>query len=452
MRVPLHEYKSRGGALVLMAALAVMPAVAQNAYRPLFDWPATRGLQIDSVTVSSTSFTSGDLRSLPVQTGADTMVMGSTSVSWNRSRERSAIHFGYQPSYMSYVRFPDYNGWNHSLSFTAGRLITPRFRLETGLTGSYAATNQLLFTPTALQRAADAPGSFEDLASAVLRSPVTSDQLAAQTAGAGVSATPGELALFGSTVLSSSVYMTATYSPSSRTNVMASFTGTRMQPLSSGGGQNRPLLMNSTMGVARVMISRSVSTRTQAGISLDESRTVSPFQDAWRTMTTAFVGRSMSRRWLIQLQGGAGVLQPVRSQFAAKTRAEYQGGASVVYRERAHTVMLSALRGVGDNYGLGASATISTAAAWTWAPQRQSWSLFASLSAQKFQGQTPGSSNTWLASGGVRKTVSTHTLLSAELARIQYIMPVIPRADFSQYAIRLSLRWTPLTRERGRLQ
>ena len=63
----------------------------------------------------------------------------------------------------------------------------------------------------------------------------------------------------------------------------------------------------------------------------------------------------MGRRWFLQVSGGIGVMNPVRSTYVLPTRPQPVANASLGYRTLSHTFLGSYSRAVSDSYGLGAS-------------------------------------------------------------------------------------------------
>jgi hypothetical protein len=408
------------------------------------------GFHLKSLTVSGAYYSNGGLSPLASAgggsvVGADVLISGGASMGWQRSSERSAVAFNYSPTYMTYTRHSELNASTHALYFSAHRQLSPKWNFSTGLTGMYSTMEQLLFTPTAFRTAAALPASFEQFANTLLKNPFTNEQLAAMLTGSPVVEAPSRQLLFGDTVFTSSANLSLSYAASSRTAVSISAAGSRMQPIvTERNNLSRvSLLSQSTTANVGLTLSHSITPRTQMGVNVNESRTVSTIQDGYNTSGSVFIGRKMGMHWFAQVYGGTGFMRFNRQLYKLPTGLQWQAGGSIGYKLQAHTFLFSSGRTFGDSYGIGAGSTTTVSAAWNWSPPRSAWSLFSTVSEQWFQERAPGNLQSLQVATGLTRTLSPHLSIATDYVFINSTGRSLLMPQLSQHAVRASLIWTP---------
>ena len=439
------------GTMVLLATAGlgslIGQTIAQSESGSTSSSAGLRGLQLYNVTgwagyYSVAQFASFASPRLP----SDVALGTSATLGWAKSRERSSVSFTYTSSFVGRVRFTDASALNHSLSFFASRKITSRWSLDFSTFATLSTTDQLLFTPSPSGQLAAAPANFEELAAGMLRRQFTNPQLAALLTGTPLVYAVERPAILGDRAFSASAQVRLTYAPSSRTAFYVGLGGWRNQVLpNSDGERNRPagVLSQSTTADVSVGLSHSLTPRTTVGLSASRSRTFSVFQDAYRDSFYGSVGRKMGRRWLVQGYGGTGRVQPIRSLYTLPTGPQYLAGASVAYKLSAHTFIASVDRNFGDSYGLGGQSTVSINGAWNWSPRGRDWTLFSSIGQYRMLGSPLGDLNSWRASTGLSRKISTRAALSTEYAYATSSSPFGLIPNFSQHAARVAVTWSP---------
>ena len=336
----------------------------------------------------------------------------------------------------SIIRFPSSR---RVRSRPGGVWTFPRF-------GTLSTTEQLLFTPSFSGQLAAAPVDFEELAAGMLRNQFTNPQLAALLTGAPLLDAVVRPAIFGDRVFGASAQVRLSYAPSSRTSFYVGLGGSRNQVLPNSDREgNRPagILNQSTSADVSVGLNHALTLRTTVGVTVSRSRTFSVFQDAYRDSFYGSVGRKMGRRWLVQGYGGAGRVQPIRSLYTLPTGPQYLAGASVAYKLSTHTFIASVDRNFGDSYGLGGQSTVSINGAWNWSPRGRDWALFSSIGQYRMLGSPLGNLNSWRASTGLSRKISTRAALSTEYAYATSSSPFGLIPNFSQHAARVAVTWSP---------
>ena len=294
----------------------------------------------------------------------------------------------YTPSYTGRLRFAAWNALNHSASFNAARRFG-KWRFNVSAAADLSNLSEFLFSPTVFASVAAVPVSFNDLAAAVLTGTFSNAQLASLLTGAPLVESPARNLFFGERMFTSAVQTSLSYAPSPRLAITFSGSANRTQHLSdnqAGVAQSSYLIPKTTSAGAGLALSYSRSARTQLGISVISNRVASSIQDVYTTTTTASLGRTMGRRWFLQVSGGIGVMNPVRSTYVLPTRPQPVANASLGYRTLSHTFLGSYSRAVSDSYGLGASSTSSTSGSWRWARPGRSWWIESSAGWQQLAG------------------------------------------------------------------
>jgi len=373
---------------------------------------------------------------------------GSVQVGWAKSTERSNYSFSYTSSLTGRLRYSQLNAWNHALGFTLSRAIAPRWTFAFSVRGDLSSQAQSLFEPTTLSSVASTQTTFDDLASALLASKFANPQLASILTSAPLVESPVRNLLYGQRMFTSGVQTSLSYSYSPRLSLSFQAGAGRSQHVSDDqalGSSNSFLLPNTTTGSAGLGISYSLSPRTQIGGSVTSTRISSSAQDAYTTTTLATFGRALSRRWVVQLHGGAGVTNPVRqTSVQISTRPLPAGGGSLTFKTLEHTFLGSFDRTVSDSYGLGATSTSSAAFAWHWSRPGRRWWMESSLGWQLLQRNGLGDASGWRTTTGFGWTVGSHLALFTQYAYLNYSgQSQTGPYGVDQSAVRVSAIWSP---------
>ncbi len=195
---------------------------------------ARPGLKVYSVS-SSAMYVSGglpgystpDLNSITAF-GSDTLMSGAFTIGFTKPGRTSNFSIMYTPTYSASRRYPDFNGWNHSLAIGINHPVrlAPRLTFDFGVSGNVVDFRQFVFAPNSA--ASISLDSLDPAAQGVTTEP------ASQLIGLNPLAAPGKGVFYGSrfaTYVGQGVF---SYSYSRRLNL--SFGGgiTRTQMLARG--------------------------------------------------------------------------------------------------------------------------------------------------------------------------------------------------------------------------
>ncbi|HLJ77161.1 MAG TPA: hypothetical protein VKT75_07095 [Acidobacteriaceae bacterium] len=450
--------------LLMLAACCPSGALLAQNTAPNAPAPLPQGgLQIASVSAyavyessflpTGASFQTG-VNNLPYDVGFG----GSIAVRWTKFSERSTFALNYTPSYVGYARNSNLNALNHSFSLTASRKIAPRWTFTFALTGNLSTTDQFLFAPTALGNVAAVSSTFNDLASGLLAGKFANNPLLGTVlTRSPLLLSPVSNLLYGQRMFTASAQTTLSYSYSPRLSLTFAGGGSRSQYLSTNqppAGGRGSFLTDTTSGNASAGFSYSLSPFTQIGGSADSTRTASSFFDAYTTTSQLTLGRTLNRRWILQAHGGVGITTIVRTSVSAvPTEPRPIFGGSLAYKTLSHTFIGSYDRSTVDSYGLGASTTSSSNAAWRWQRPGRSWWITAGFGWQQLTGGAVENITGWQSSAGVNRAIGSHVVLQTQYAYLNYSgnpqgapisgSPLGSAYSSSQHAVRLALTWMP---------
>jgi hypothetical protein len=317
----------------------------------------------------------------PSATGGITATFGGST-----SGEKSTFSWSYSPSYFNLFysnnSFSNQGSLNHSGSLNWSRKLGKKWTLNTSVNGMVANLEQLYFNPSVLSSVASMATTFDGLAAAMLAGRFTDAQLASLLTGAPLQASPQQGYLYGTRMLTAGANVGLSWTPSERTSFSATMTSTRSQHLNgaaeSGSGAVAdyvfPQMTTAAIGISW---SYSLSPRTQINASANSSRVFSTLQRGYASLANMGFGRTMSRRWFLQLSAGAGKFNYSQQTYLAPSTVQYLFGGSLGFKTYAHTFLVSYNRTLGDAYGLGSGATSSAMGAWHWKVPGQAWVLSA---------------------------------------------------------------------------
>jgi hypothetical protein len=287
----------------LLALLLLYPATGMLWSQESTDQALTQsGLHVESLSGYAVYYSSGlpegSVQPTGVQLPSDLGLGGSALLEWTHTGEKSQVLLTYTPSYTGRLRFAAWNALNHSLSFNASRHFG-KWKFGFAARGDLSNLSEFLFSPTVFASVAAVPGTFSDLAAAVLTGTFTNAQFASLLTGAPVVESPARNLLFGERMFTSAMKTSLSYAPSPRLSVTLGASADRTQHLSdnqSGAQQNSYLLPMTTSAGADLSVSYSRSPRTQLGASVSSVRVISTIQDVYATTAKASLGRTMGRR------------------------------------------------------------------------------------------------------------------------------------------------------------
>lgn len=412
------------------------------------------GVHLYGISVNSGYFSSGT--STGIQTGLQTPFVGANTVAeivatFGESKvgERSSFTWNYSPSYVNpfYANdtFQNHGSFNHSASVMWTRRLTRKWSLSTSLNGTIANLEQRYFNPAVLSSVAAMHMTFDELAAAMLAGKYTDTQLASLLAGTPLQASLQQGYLYGGRMLNAGANVVLSWTPSGKTSVSATLTGTRYQNLN--GTFERAfgyVLPQMTTAGASISWSYSLSPRTHIGASVNSTRTFSNLQRGYAPHANMGFGRTMSSRWFMQLTAGVGRLNYGKQTYKAPTTVQYLYGASLGYQTYAHTLLVSYNRTLGDAYGLGSGSTSSVTGAWNWRISRRSWDVAANGGFQQLDNSTFPNSRSWQAGAGIFRYLGPHFTVSAQYTYFEYPGNLrTAGVDSVGHGVMLALTWAP---------
>lgn len=411
-------------------------------------YPTAQGARLHSVSVFGGYYSGfAGLMGFPARggsRGSDLPFGAGAVMGWSRARESASFAATYAPGFIASGRDPDLRAFQHALTLTGAKKLSPRWRASLAVGGGLSSSYQFLFAPGLASQIVAVPATFDDLVNAVLKNNYTNSELASILTGAPMIETPARTLLYGERVLSTAASAGLSYARSPRTQLHFWVSGFRYQYMNAENPQDEAhLLARTTSAVASAGLSHVLTPRTSLTVNSNARRTFSQYEDAYFLDLDAILGRTLTPRWLLQVHGGPGVIKTVRKTSELPTGPQYQGGASITYKHAPHTLTASAHRAFGDAYGIGASSTWSLGGAWQWRRPGSDWQFQASYNQHYYTRSIAGYVNGWQVAGGATKRISRHTMLALEAVHISYSTKAITQ-DTRQDAIRAVFTWNTL--------
>ncbi len=465
MRNMISFNRTRGGittilgwtAVALLFAVAPVPLAAQQG-SPLFgDNPFSNprgGFQLYSITGFvgwQSVFTPQEGYVLPnsQNVGPDESYGGSAGVGWSKRGKNGSISIGYMASYLGQVHHSDLNALNHFLNLNATRQLGRKWTFGFSANSGLSTYTQMLFSPIQSGNIVGAAGPG-DLPGAVLTGQSSNPGLSQQLNGAPGISSPAQTLFFGNRVFVTSASASLSYAHSQRLNYSLSVTGSRSQHLDDGEVQDSFLVAKAIQAGASAGVSYSLSPRTQVGVNVSSTRGFSQIQNSTATNASGFIGRTLGRRWTVQVHAGAGFVNTLHSSANNTnpgTTPVY--GASMGYQTFAHTFMASGDRSVSQSYGLATADTTNINASWRWWRPGRSWGLTSSFLREQFRQSAYGNSNAWRAMAGVTRRMGGHTVVEMGYTYGTFTSNSLPTAyQSAQHGVRLSVMFSPQSQER----
>jgi hypothetical protein len=419
----------------------------------------THGFQVRNVSANidyySTGLSSTAIGQYAAKFQPDAAAGASAQVGWLRASERTASSFSYTSSLAGRLRYSELNAWNHAFSLTTSHHFSPRTIGNFSIGGDLSNLEQSLFSATTLGNIASARTGFDALADAMLAAKFNSPLLSSIFNSASLAESPLRNLLYGQRMFTTGVKSSVSYAYSPRLSISFQGGAGRNQYLSDAQVRNSGmnyLLANTTSGSGDLSLSYSLSPLTQIGGSLGTQRIVSSVQDSYTTTALFTMGRTLARRWILQIRGGAGVINPVGRRtlliggrpWMLSTSAHPAGGASLGYKTTSHTILASVEQTVSDSYGLGAATTTTAGASWNWRRPGHDWWLESGTGWQQLEGTGLGRISGLRTTLGLGRKLRPQLAILAQYAYLDYSGRVQAIAySQGQSAVRVSLSWTP---------
>jgi len=334
---------------------------------------------------------------------------------WRYSGGRTNAFVTYTPSYDASVKYFNGNSVNHYLIFAIARSIAPRWTVTLNGTAMTARWDQLLFAPTVFGSLTQVPATMDDLVSGVLAGKYTNGQLASILTGAPQIESPAATLLYGSRLFNSAARAGVLYDHSARLVFHWQVDGSRTQHLAPEQTQdaNVFLVPVTTTAGAAVGASYALSPTTFIDFDARSSRVFSRYEDAYISNAVGTFGKVLGRHFIVQMRGGAGMVNSVRETYATKPGPHYLAGATLTYKALSHTFMGSFDRTVTDTYGLTASSANVSSGAWYWHLPGRSWSFSALGRYEMLENALGHNLNGWLANAGITRRLDRYISMRA---------------------------------------
>lgn len=382
--------------------------------------------------------------------GPDESYGGSAGVGWSKRTKDASASIGYMASYLGQVHHSDLNALNHFLTINANRRVGRKWNVGLSVNAGLSTYTQMLFSPIQGSTLIAAAGAG-DLSGAILTGHSSNDTLNSVLGSAATIDSPARTLFFGNRVFTTSASTSASYSPSQRLSFNFSASGSRSQHISDGTSRDLYLVPSALEASASAGVSYSLSPRTQVGFNASASRGFSRLQQAYGTNASAFIGRTLGRRWTAQIHAGAGFVTTLHSAVPVPSAPTPVYGASLGYQAFANTLMVSGDRSVSQSYGLATADTTNITGAWRWWRPGRSWGTSTSFMRQQFRQSVYGNSNAWRAMAGVTRRLGGHTMVEMAYSYGTYTSDtVLTPYQSAQHGVRASVMWSPQSSERRR--
>jgi hypothetical protein len=462
-----EQCRQRGRQLahsVLRLMVATLAGAAVLTAQSLLQSLTTAGVQQNGLRIYDISGYSGystvDTSSLAKifgpsnQNGPDhTITSGaSTALGFNKHSEKVDFSVMYSVSYEHQTYGTSWNSLSHTTALSWSRKLAPKWRFNITASGIAGNFNQMLFSATTLQSIASLPGTFEDVAGAVLTGQSTNPDLATAATSATATVSPQQRLIYGDRMISANAVAGLSYSISPRFSMGVSLSGSRMQHLNQQGNsadQGAYLLPQDTSVSGGFSIDYRLSPRTSMTASVNHGRSISSLNDAQYDSLQAGLGRKLTERWFVQGSVGGGYIRPGNQSYSTRG-SQWQTAGTIGYRVRSQTIIASTYRGVSDYYGLATGAMMGTTGAWAWKRPGSNWGVQAGISQSRLLGNTLGNDG-FRISAGVNRMLSRGTSMILQYAYASFSGNLIDRTgivtasrfQFKQHSIRLSMAWGP---------
>jgi hypothetical protein len=378
--------------------------------------------------------------------GPDVNYGVSASLGWQHHRDRTIFSLLYTGSYSGMAHYSDLNGFSQSLSFSASRQLSSKWTVSFSGSGQDSTLIQFLNQPSSLSIVSRLPLSFDDLAAAFAIGQFSNSQMASALTGAPLFESPSRNLLAGRRILSYSGQTALSYAHSSRLSVQLSGFSAAGQSRDDGSGgapqnQATPRSAGLTAGIG---LSYSLSPRTQAGLSANETYIVNKYQRAYLTSGTASIGRKMGQHWFLNVYGGGSITRMRQQSYGTPASQQPIGGGSIGFRTYQHTFVGSYTRSGSDNYGFAAGTNTTASGSWTWRRPGSRWSTFASAGQQNSRNNGFASLSGWTVSGGLTASLTTQTSVTAQYVYASNRGTYVGAPhDLTIHSFRVSLGWSP---------
>jgi hypothetical protein len=412
------------------------------------------GLHLYSLSLYSAYSSRGNtlgfaLPSNSQQSEAATLV-GSAVVGWSLRNEQTEMSVTYSPFYVQGVYFQTYHSFNQALRFNATRAFHTKWKISSSFSGSLIDFNQMLYSSGQAGTIAATPATFDQLAAGILTGKTTNVSLAQLLDSAPAVNSPEAAYLYGDRLLSLAGLLSISYSPSSRSTFTASIAAARSQNVQTGSNASESdstVSLKTTNGTANLDWSYSLSPRTSLGVTLGSTRIFSYIQSSYDSTARMSLGRTLSRHWFVSGESGVGKITPVGGITVVNTKPQPIYGGTLGYKTHAHTFFASFTRGVGDVYGLGASATESGSAGWNWRPPTQGFFFSSTFGYSRLVGSAYVSGASWSSISSFGKPLGAHMAISSIFTYAKLPASTLSSlANLPETGVLLNLSWSPSAR------
>jgi hypothetical protein len=406
------------------------------------------GLQFYGVSVFSGYSTSAYPVGQSIQPGAssiggDTIYGASASMGFQRHRERMNFSVIYSPSYGGQVHYSNLNSLNHTLLINGSRKFSQKWTVSLSGSGQDISLTEFLFNPSSLAVRSQVPLTFDDLAASFAVGQFTNSQVASMLTGSYPPQSPTQSLLYGYKTLSYSAQASLVYTYSARLSFHVSSYAAGSQPINNSGQVSGTYLVNHMIGATGgVSMSYSLSSRTQLGLNLEETRQINHYQGAYLSTASASIGRKMGEHWFLNLNGGYYYTRETK-QVTSLPSNQVVGGGSLGFKTYQHTFTASYERTSTNSYGIIGTVTM-VGSSWSWHHPGSGWALMASFSEEQTRNTGFVSLSAWQAASGLTRKITDRSTLTAQYAflRGNSIYSGVP-ANLAVHSVRLSVGWSP---------
>jgi hypothetical protein len=360
-------FHGRSAGLLLLLILRAGPSATAQ--------PPDRGLQLEGLSFSGTYLSQGVPRGITtyndVFLGSGMSVMSAATVKFTRIGPKSFLLVRALPTYGSLLGDRNGRTWDQAFSVAYTRVLGSKWTMNWSAAAQVMNFDEALFAQTTLTQIASNPINFENLTGGIFNGKSSDPELNSIAQSAFRPDRGLQSFLLGRRTANIDLGGTLTYAYSPRflLSVVAGSTFTRhLKDSSDPAGIFYPKLDSKAVGLNATY---SLSPRTQVGASANVNRSELASQLLSTNAFSAFINRTMSRRWFVQASLGLG-----SDTYGHERHLNNRYSLGLGFKTFSHTALVAFDRGFDDPYDF-ANAALKHArtlsGAWHYARPGSSW-------------------------------------------------------------------------------
>jgi len=336
--------------------------------------PPDRGLQLEGLSFSGTYLSQGVPRGITtfndVFLGSGISVLSAASVKFTRIGTKSFLLVRALPTY-GVLGDGKARTWDHAFSLAYSRILGSKWTMNWSAAAQVMNFDEALFAQSNLAQIASNPIDFENLTGGIFNGKSSDPELNSIAQGAFHPDRGLQSFLLGRRTGTADLGGTLTYAYSPRfllSAVAGSSLTRHLKESSDPAGVFYPKLNSMSVGMNATY---SLSPRTQVGASANVTRSELGLQTLKTNAVSAFINRTMSRRWFVQASLGLG-----SDTYGHERHLNNRYSVGLGFKSFSHTALVAFDRGFDDPYDL-ANAALKHArtlnGSWHYARPGSSW-------------------------------------------------------------------------------